>query len=188
MWYKLQARTTCLTGSEPKKTGVVYFIPAILTNTRLTVTIIKTITIINNKMNKKTRQKEAILATLKQTSSHPTADWVYNQVKKEIPNISLGTVYRNLRQLSAQGQVQELKLCDTLSRFDARLDNHYHFRCEQCGSVLDVDMPVEKELNRKAERETGFRVTHHVMEFYGLCDQCQTGAQPLNRGITGLYA
>jgi Fur family peroxide stress response transcriptional regulator len=125
-------------------------------------------------VNKKTRQKEAILAVLRSTKSHPTADWVYNEVKKEIPNISLGTVYRNLRQLCERGEIRELKLCDTLSRFDACCDDHYHFRCEKCGNIFDVNMLVNNDLNKEAGRETGFRITHHVLEFHGLCTTCQS--------------
>ncbi len=125
---------------------------------------------------RKTRQKQAILEVLKNTTSHPTADWVYRQVRKEIPNISLGTVYRNLRQLSQNGEITELVLCSCLSRFDARTDNHYHLRCETCGGVFDVDEPLNSELDKIAARRTGFRVLYHRLEFYGLCLECQLAA------------
>jgi Fur family peroxide stress response transcriptional regulator len=122
---------------------------------------------------RKTRQKATILEVLKGTTSHPTADWIYNEVRKEIPNISLGTVYRNLRLLSESGEILELVLCGSLSRFDARNDNHYHFRCEKCGQVFDVDEPVNFELDKIAARRTGFRIIYHRLEFYGLCLECQ---------------
>jgi len=122
---------------------------------------------------RKTRQKEAILEVLRSTTSHPTADWVYNEVRKEMPNISLGTVYRNLRILCQLGEVLELVLCGRLSRFDARNDNHYHFRCEKCGQVYDVDEPVNSEMDKVAARRTGFNVRYHRLEFYGLCLECQ---------------
>ena len=122
---------------------------------------------------RKTRQKQAILQVLRGTTSHPTANWVYNEVRKEIPNISLGTVYRNLRLLCERGEILELVLCGTLSRFDARLDGHYHFRCEKCGRVFDVDEPVNKEMDRIVARKTGFSVIYHRLEFYGLCVECQ---------------
>jgi Fur family peroxide stress response transcriptional regulator len=124
-------------------------------------------------MNKKTKQKTAILAALKSTRSHPTADWVYNEVRKELPNISLGTVYRNLRQMCERGEIRELKLCDTLSRFDAGPDDHYHFRCDRCGNVFDIDMLISKDMDKEAARETGFIVTHHMLEFHGLCNSCK---------------
>lgn len=122
---------------------------------------------------RKTKQKEAILEVLRSTDSHPTADWVYNEVRKEIPNISLGTIYRNLRILCQMGEVLELVLCGSSSRFDARCDNHYHFRCEKCGRVFDIDEPMDKKMNDKIARKTGFDVKYHKLEFRGFCQDCQ---------------
>jgi len=124
-------------------------------------------------MIKRTRQKEAILSVLRNTTSHPTADWVYTEVRKEIPNISLGTVYRNLRLLRQSGEISEIDLGSTFSRFDGRPENHYHFRCERCGRVFDVDEPVNTELDKKVARETGFKISYHRLEFRGLCRECQ---------------
>jgi Fur family peroxide stress response transcriptional regulator len=124
-------------------------------------------------MLKKSRQRDAILRVLRGTKSHPTADWVFNEVRKEIPNISLGTVYRNLRLLCQSGEVLELDMCGTLSRFDARTDNHYHFRCLRCGRVFDLDEPVDGDLDRKIARKTGFDVKCHRLEFRGLCLDCK---------------
>jgi len=128
-----------------------------------------------NKTLRRTRQKEAILEVLIGTTSHPTADWIYNEVRKEIPNISLGTVYRNLRILCENGEILELDLCGTLSRFEAKRDNHYHFRCEKCYRVFDVDMPVNKQIDRRVAHKTGFKVSYHRLEFRGLCKECQEG-------------
>jgi Fur family transcriptional regulator, peroxide stress response regulator len=122
---------------------------------------------------RKTKQKEAIMEVLRGTTSHPTADWVYNEVRKEIPNISLGTVYRNLRLLCQSGEIAELDLCSNLSRFDARSDNHYHFRCEKCGQVFDVDEPVDKKIDGRIARKTGFMIIYHKLEFRGVCRKCQ---------------
>jgi len=122
---------------------------------------------------RRTKQKEAILEVLRGTSSHPTADWVYNEVRKDIPNISLGTVYRNLRLLCQSGEILELDLCGALSRFDARRDDHYHFRCEKCGGVFDVGLPVDREIDRRAAQKTGFKVSSHWLEFRGVCRECQ---------------
>ena len=122
---------------------------------------------------RKTKQKEAILEVLRGTTSHPTADCVYNEVRKEMPNISLGTVYRNLRILCQRGEVLELVLCGSSSRFDARCDNHYHFRCEKCGRVFDIDEPVDKKIDGRIARKTGFEVKYHKLEFRGFCMDCQ---------------
>ena len=126
-------------------------------------------------MVKKTKQKEVILRVLRSTNSHPTATWIYAEVRKEIPNISLGTVYRNLRLLRERGGILELELSGTASRFDARTDNHVHFTCEKCGQVFDIDEPVSKKLNGRVARKTGFKISHSRLEFRGLCRECQEG-------------
>jgi len=125
-------------------------------------------------MTRKTKQKEAILRVLKGTSSHPTADWIYEQVRKQIPNISLGTVYRNLKSLKQEKEILELKLNGSQSRFDARTDNHSHFRCEQCGRIFDVDEPMGIESDKRVARKTGFKISNHMLEFRGLCKDCQS--------------
>jgi Fe2+ or Zn2+ uptake regulation protein len=125
-------------------------------------------------MNRReTKQREAILRVLRNTKTHPTADWIYEEVKKEIPHISKGTVYRNLQVLQEDGAVTELNLNGTLSRFEAKQDSHYHFRCKQCGRVFDVDEPVNNELDERVAKKTGFNVSHHQLEFRGLCKDCQ---------------
>ena len=123
-------------------------------------------------MIKRTRQKEAILRLLRSTTSHPTAEWVYGEVRKEIPNVSLGTVYRNLRLLSERGEILELAFNGGPSRFDGRTDNHYHFVCEKCGQVFDVDEPLHSELNESVAHKTGFKVSYYRLEFSGLCKKC----------------
>ncbi len=122
---------------------------------------------------RKTKQKDAILRVVKETNSHPTALWVYEHVREEIPNISLGTVYRNLKLLKQEGKISELALAGALSRFDGRVPRHYHFRCEKCGHVFDVDQPVQNELNQRLIAKTGFKVSYHILEFRGLCPDCQ---------------
>ncbi len=124
-------------------------------------------------MRRETKQREAILRVLRNTRAHPTADWIYEEVRKEIPNISKGTVYRNLQVLQEDGAVTELNLNGTLSRFESKQKSHYHFRCEQCGRVFDVDEPVNKELDERVAERTGFRISYHQMEFRGLCRDCQ---------------
>ena len=125
-------------------------------------------------MARKSKQKEAIFKVLKETSCHPTAEWVYEQVKREIPNISLGTVYRNLKLLKQDGIISELDLTGTLSRFDGNAQNHYHFRCEQCGCIFDVDESVNKESDARLVQKTGFKVFYHRLEYRGLCKDCQS--------------
>ena len=125
-------------------------------------------------MARKSKQKEAILRAVKSTTSHPAADWVYERVREEIPNISLGTVYRDLKLLKQEGEVSEVDLADTLSRFDGNTQNHYHFKCEQCAHIFDVDEPVDEEINKRIAQKMGFKISHHQLVFYGLCQECQS--------------
>ncbi|MAE11259.1 MAG: transcriptional repressor [Dehalococcoidales bacterium] len=125
-------------------------------------------------MTRKSKQKEAILKTIRGTTLHPTAEWIYEGVRKEIPNISLGTVYRNLRLLKREGVILELDLAGSISRFDKEAQNHYHFRCEQCDCIVDLDEAVNTELNERLTRQTGFQIFYHRLEFRGLCNGCQS--------------
>jgi Fur family peroxide stress response transcriptional regulator len=124
-------------------------------------------------MRRNTNQREAILKILINTRSHPTADDIYDEVREEIPNISKGTVYRNLQVLQEMGQVRELNLDGTKSRFEVATASHYHFRCENCGRLLDLDVPINKELDREIAKQTGLSISHHQLEFRGLCHSCQ---------------
>ncbi len=127
-------------------------------------------------LSRKSKQREAILRVVKEATSHPTAAWLYEQVRMEIPNISLGTVYRNLRLLREEGHILELELAGTLTRFDGNTQYHHHFICEQCDRVFDVSS--EEQMGRamidRIAQRTGFSITHHCCEFYGLCKDCQS--------------
>lgn len=124
-------------------------------------------------MHRKSKQKEAILRILRGTHSHPTAEWLYEEVRQEIPRISLGTVYRNLRLLKQDGEIFELDFAGAQSRFDGNIQNHDHFVCEQCGGIFDVEGPGDKAMDDGVAQKTGFKVTHHCLEFRGLCKDCQ---------------
>ncbi len=127
----------------------------------------------NKEMLKKTKQKEVILRVLRGTNSHPTAIWIYDEVRKEIPNISLGTIYRNLKLLWESRQILELSFNGTPSKFDGNPNNHDHFRCEKCGQVIDIDETLSEKLNGKVARKTGFKISYYRLEFHGLCKECQ---------------
>jgi len=120
-----------------------------------------------------TKQREAILRALKNNRSHPTADQIYDVVRKRIPNISKGTVYRNLQVLREEGFISELSLNGTVSRYEEKQDRHYHFRCEKCGRVFDLDEPVDIEIDRRVSARTGLKVSSHYTEFWGVCKECQ---------------
>lgn len=128
-------------------------------------------------MNEKTpvrfsRQRECILNVLKGTDTHPTAAWVYERVKNEIPNISLGTVYRNLARLSDDGVILRISGDDGVERYDARVKPHYHMLCRLCGGVSDVFIDYADELDRSAEELCDCKIDRHRLMFYGVCNKC----------------
>lgn len=120
-----------------------------------------------------TKQKRVIIEVLRSTNTHPTADWVYEKVRKKIPSISIGTVYRNLNILKNQGEILELNFGKGFSRYDGTASNHYHFTCEECGRVLDVDAPLVSELEKHIADSMGVEVNRHRLEFYGRCPECR---------------
>ncbi len=111
-------------------------------------------------------QREQIYEAVCATDTHPTAEMVYERLKPEMPRLSLGTVYRNLRQMAAEGRLMELE--GPVARFDADLSPHAHFRCQRCGAVSDVDIPYDAALDALAAGD-GRIVRGHSLCFYGIC-------------------
>ena len=119
------------------------------------------------------RKRDAILSCLRSTESHPSADWVYERVKQEIPDISLATVYRNLNLFKEQGLIQSLGTVGGVERFDGNTAPHVHYICNDCGRVVDLHgLRVPEELNHAAEAESGGRVTACQLTFSGTCGNC----------------
>ncbi|MCX6142327.1 MAG: transcriptional repressor [Ignavibacteriales bacterium] len=121
---------------------------------------------------KRSRQREKIYQVLKKTVAHPTAEWVHEQVRSQIPRISLGTVYRNLHILTAQGKIQELDFGQGLHRYDATVDQHYHFVCERCGVVRDLEVPPQQDLHDRVRGVVPGKITNHRLDFFGVCTDC----------------
>lgn len=119
-----------------------------------------------------TPQRHAILNFLLSSMSHPTADEIYKALEKTFPNMSVATVYNNLRVFKEAGLVKELTYGDASSRFDANMKEHYHIICKRCGKITDFDYPTLTEVEVKAAEETGYHVDSHRMEIYGLCPGC----------------
>jgi Fur family peroxide stress response transcriptional regulator len=118
------------------------------------------------------RHRTRILELLKSTGSHPTANWLYARLRREFPDLSMGTVYRNIGILVEQGQISRIAFGSTFDRLDARTTPHYHFICEQCGAVHDVDIPRARGLLGRIATPKGFVVRRHQVELYGLCAKC----------------
>jgi len=121
---------------------------------------------------KYSRQREAIKEFMMTRKDHPTADIVYMNVRKEFPNISLGTVYRNLTLLSDMGELLRLRIGDGVDHFDATITPHYHFICKDCGAVIDLDLPIMHSIDTVADESFGGRIDGHVTYFYGTCQHC----------------
>lgn len=121
---------------------------------------------------KYSRQREMLLEELRTRSDHPTADEIYITLREKIPNISLGTVYRNLSMLSESGQILRIE-GDGPDRYDGDISEHYHFRCINCSSLVDI--PAETQLfnlNSWAEKFVDGEIQSHSIIFFGKCRKC----------------
>ncbi|KPC77177.1 Fur family transcriptional regulator [Laceyella sacchari] len=121
-----------------------------------------------------TPQRYAILSFLYSTMNHPTADEIYKSLEGNFPNMSVATVYNNLRVFKEAGLVRELTYGDASSRFDANMMDHYHVICRECGKITDFDHPPLFQMEERAAESTGYQVESHRMEIYGLCPDCQS--------------
>ncbi len=121
---------------------------------------------------KYSRQREAIKNYLMGRKDHPTAEMIYNAVREQYPNISLGTVYRNLTFLADRGEIIKFSCGEESERFDARTDNHYHFICTKCKSVMDIEMLSLDIINDAAKSRFDGEIEGHMIYFYGKCKSC----------------
>lgn len=130
-------------------------------------------------LQRMTKQRTVILDTLSHLHSHPTADELYALVRRKLPHVSLGTIYRNLDVLARSGHVRKLDTGGAQARFDAQQEPHHHVRCQVCGRVDDVRMTPGTEIQCPAQSEHGFKILEYRIEFEGRCPDCREcgGAQ-----------
>lgn len=121
---------------------------------------------------KYSRQRESIQEFLNSSCDHPTADTVYLNVRQQYPNISLGTVYRNLNLLAELGEAIKIITPNGGVHFDGRTEPHYHFCCNKCGNVLDLDLEQLNCINEAAGKNFDGMIESHAMMFYGTCKDC----------------
>lgn len=127
-----------------------------------------------NKANLRlTRQRSVILEELRKVTTHPSADEIYEMVRRRLPRVSLGTIYRNLEILSETGEIRRLDTGSQLKRFDGRAENHYHIRCLRCDRLVDLFVHIGAELDDRIRGVTDFSVLGHQLEFVGICPNCQ---------------
>ncbi len=124
-----------------------------------------------DKKVRNTKQLEVVWNAIKDDTSHPTADQVYDKVRKHLANVSLGTIYRNLQKLVADEKLQVLMLGRS-QHFDPLVKRHQHFICEKCGRVFDVLVETANDVTPAKLPHAGFKVTSHQIAFYGACKHC----------------
>jgi len=124
------------------------------------------------KEKRETFQKAVILRYLQKTTTHPTAETIYQEIKKKLPQLSRATVYRNLKRLKEEGQILELTFADRASRFDGNPHPHFHFHCQKCGSIVDL-FTEEKQCALCLKNIAPGPIWDYRLELYGLCPKCQ---------------
>jgi len=130
-----------------------------------------------------TRQRALIYSIVASTETHPTADWIYAQARERMPRLSLGTVYRNLQRLAAEGRIRAIDAWGKTTRWDADLSAHYHFLCTACGAIRDVPKPEGEDARLAGLFPLpGFSITGHRVELEGLCAACTRVPQRKGRG------
>jgi Fur family ferric uptake transcriptional regulator len=131
-------------------------------------------------MRKSSLQRQLILEEVIKEKSHPSAQEIYERVRRRLPKISLGTVYRNLEQLAAHGLIQKIEAADGQRRFDGELTDHYHIRCLYCGRVDDAFLPLLSRLNQTFGKTSDYTILGHRLEFYGICPSCREATEKKN--------
>ncbi len=128
----------------------------------------------NEKNRRDTKQRKVILEELRKLTSHPTASTMYEIVRRQLPKISLGTVYRNLELLTELGMIQKLEASSEEARFDGNPAEHFHVRCMDCGRVDDLlDVPPDFIMSRIKEF-SGYKIYGYKIEFSGSCPDCRS--------------
>lgn len=122
------------------------------------------------------RQRESIKEYLFNTTEHPTADTIYMNIRETYPNISLGTVYRNLNLLLTQGEIIKIDCGDGCDHFDGNVKPHNHFYCKECHRVFDLEMPPIDHITELANTDFEGDVEGHVTYFFGTCKDCKKKA------------
>ena len=120
-----------------------------------------------------TIQSRLVLEAVNRLQNHATAEEIYDEIVREHPHISRGTVYRNLKQLSEAGEIRKLEVPGGADRYDHRTFSHYHVRCVKCGRVFDVEMDYIEHLEQSIRDDHGFIINGHDIMFRGICPECR---------------
>lgn len=119
------------------------------------------------------KKREAILSAIRSTKSHPSAEWVYQTLKPTHPDLSLGTVYRNLLFFQEHGDIQSVGVVNGQERFDGNTTPHTHFICNRCGAIIDLDrIKLDSDMVRNVSEQYELAVERCELTFYGICQTC----------------
>jgi Fur family peroxide stress response transcriptional regulator len=160
----------------------------------LTFSIIITIIVIEVSMatgkRKHSKKRDEILNIIRSTASHPSARWVYEQLRPAFPRLSLGTVYRNIKTCREEGDLISVGVVQGEERFDGRVQPHPHFICTRCGKIIDIAGDRDETLEESANPAlpgtgifTGLQVDHRKTVFYGLCEDCRKAFDEVNNTV-----
>ncbi len=119
------------------------------------------------------KQRNLILKALTDYPTHPTAEQLYGRLKDKNPALSLGTVYRNLNLLAQSNIIRKINGLHNTAHFDHNTTGHYHFTCLNCGDVFDIPCDIAGDIQTKAERASGFKITEHEIVLKGFCQKCK---------------
>jgi len=131
---------------------------------------------------RKTRQQAWILAAVKSLRNHPTMEEVFEEVRRRHPKIGRATVYRNLLQFVEEGEIRSVAMPISPTRYDDKLAAHYHFKCRQCGDILDIDADLKDILEGSIRAPDGVLIDTHDIVFGGLCPRCNKEHEISNEG------
>lgn len=122
------------------------------------------------------RQREIILDVLSKNAVHPTAEKLYEIIKKEHPasNIGIATVYRNLSKLATAGKIKKIAALENSEHFDHNTSEHYHFMCDKCKQIYDIEADIAPDITKRIFEKTGFSVTDYDIVLHGICKNCKT--------------
>ncbi|MDO4466441.1 MAG: transcriptional repressor [Bacillota bacterium] len=120
-----------------------------------------------------TFQKQIVLDTVRSLKNHATAQEIYHHITQSYPNVGQGTVYRNLKILAQEGQIQKVELPDGADRFDHNCEKHYHVNCIKCGKIFDVEMDIIENLEESIRDTHGIEFLDYEILFKGICPSCQ---------------
>ena len=119
------------------------------------------------------KQRETVLQTLRENVVHPTAEYIYDIMRKTDKSVSLATLYRKLNQLTEAGKIKKIEGLENSAHYDHNIHEHYHFICTECKRVFDTPADVAGDIVKNTEEKTGFVIQSHDVIFHGLCNDCK---------------